>query len=57
LADAQDRVANLHKKGRHDTPKGEALQRQITDFERLVELRDLMVERHASEPDINVPIL
>jgi len=46
LAAAQEMMATLRKKGRQDTPRGEAVQRRITDLKRLVELRDLIALEH-----------
>lgn len=49
LAYAQARMANLRTKDRQDKPDGKALQRKINDFERLVELRGLIMEKHAPD--------
>ena len=49
LADAQDRMTDLHNKGRHDTQEGTALQQKITDLNRLVELRGLIMEKNAPD--------
>ena len=43
LADAQQRMATLSRKGRHQTPEGSALRNKIADFESLVELRKVVV--------------
>ena len=45
LSDARERMVALRKKGRHS----KALQRQIKDLERLVELRKLMQAKNASD--------
>ena len=42
LREAQESFSKLRKKGRHETPEGQELQKKIDDFERLVELRDLI---------------
>ena len=52
LAETEGRMANLHTENRHNTPDDKALQRKITDFKRLVELRGLIVQSHA--PDTNL---
>ena len=43
LREAQESFSKLRKKGRHETPEGQELQKKIDDFERLVELRDLII--------------
>ena len=49
LADARERTAKLRKNGRHS----KILQRKIQDFERLLELRGLVVAKNVS--DTNPP--
>lgn len=48
LSDAQERMTNLQKRRRHDTPEGKALQRKITDLKLLVELRGLILAEKTS---------
>ena len=47
LAELREKMVKLRNKGRHNTPNGKQLQRHISDFERLIKLRDLIVKGHA----------
>ena len=47
LAHAQDRILKLRRKDRHKTPEGIAQQKKVKDLKHLVQLRQLMVARHA----------
>ena len=54
LADAQQRMATLRGEGRHETQEGSALQKKITDFKRLVELRQLVVGHPRSPSRLSI---
>ena len=45
LSQAKERMQHLRAKGKHTRSKGQLLQRRIADFERLVELRTLMMQK------------
>ena len=45
LSQAKESMQHLRAKGKHTRSKGQLLQRRIADFERLVELRTLMMQK------------